>query len=156
MKPLSSSSPDSVRVHTAPAVNERIDQETMRRIWTYATAARGQISQRIYQLEREWDVERVLELNLALASAAGLALGMRRPRGWLLLPVGAIACLLQQAISGWCPLMHLFRRAGVRTRREIEAEKYALKMLRGDFDAIRTVCEDTHLAVEAVRISRGA
>ena len=29
----------------------------------------------------------------------------------------------------------LFRRLGIRTRQEIDAEKYALKAIRGDFDA---------------------
>jgi hypothetical protein len=30
----------------------------------------------------------------------------------------------------------VFRRLGVRTRQEIEREKYALKALRGDFDGV--------------------
>jgi hypothetical protein len=36
-------------------------------------------------------------------------------------------------VSGWYPLMPLFRRLGIRTAREIERERYALKALRGDF-----------------------
>jgi hypothetical protein len=42
----------------------------------------------------------------------------------------------------------------VRTRREIEAEKYALRMLRGDFDNLNSVSEETHRAIEALRLSR--
>ena len=32
------------------------------------------------------------------------------------------------------PLHPVFRRLGIRTQREIELERYALKALRGDFD----------------------
>jgi hypothetical protein len=46
------------------------------------------------------------------------------------------------------------RAAGVRTRREIEAEKTALRMLRGDFDKLEGVSEETHRAIEALRLSR--
>ena len=44
--------------------------------------------------------------------------------------------LVQHSVQGWCPPMPLFRKLGVRTRQEIEREKYALKALRGDFDQI--------------------
>jgi hypothetical protein len=44
--------------------------------------------------------------------------------------------LLQHATQGWCPPVSVLRRRGVRTRREIEAERYALKALRGDFSGL--------------------
>ena len=44
--------------------------------------------------------------------------------------------LLQHAVQGWCPPVPFFRRRGVRTAREIEIERYALKALRGDFGPI--------------------
>jgi hypothetical protein len=34
--------------------------------------------------------------------------------------------------QGWCPPLTVFRRLGVRTRREIDLERYAIKALRGD------------------------
>ena len=36
-------------------------------------------------------------------------------------------------MQGWYPLLPLFRRMGIRTRQEIDREKFALKTLRGDF-----------------------
>jgi hypothetical protein len=42
----------------------------------------------------------------------------------------------QHAIQGWCPPLPLFRKLGYRTRKEIDKEKYALKLLRGDFDIV--------------------
>jgi hypothetical protein len=40
---------------------------------------------------------------------------------------------VQHAIQGWCPPIPIFRAYKVRTRPEIDREKYALKALRGDF-----------------------
>lgn len=45
-----------------------------------------------------------------------------------------MAFLLLHGTKGWCPPLPLFRSYGVRTRSEIEREKYALKYLRGDFE----------------------
>jgi hypothetical protein len=55
-------------------------------------------------------------------------------RKWLLLPVAVGGFLLQHALQGWCPPLIWFRRMGFRTASEIEAERYGLKLLRGDFD----------------------
>jgi hypothetical protein len=49
----------------------------------------------------------------------------------------AAGLLLQHGLLGFSPLGSLVRRlAGVRTRREIDLEKFALKALRGDFERI--------------------
>ena len=42
---------------------------------------------------------------------------------------------MQHALQGWCPTVPEFRRIGVRTAKEINREKYALKAMRGDFDS---------------------
>ena len=57
----------------------------------------------------------------------------RLPR-WLALPALVTGFLFQHAVQGWCPPLPILRRLGVRTAREIELERVALKMLRGDFD----------------------
>ena len=44
--------------------------------------------------------------------------------------------LFQHAIQGWCPPVPVLRRFGVRTAAEIEEERYALKLLRGDFSGL--------------------
>jgi hypothetical protein len=45
----------------------------------------------------------------------------------------------------------IFRRKGVRTRREIDAEKYALKALRGDFSNVPVNGEPAESAAIAWR-----
>lgn len=124
---------DRVRKHTAPEVNRSIDEKTALRIQTYVQA-RSEISRRLADLDREWDMERVLETNAATLALSGSLLGLFVNRKWLLLPAFVSAFLLQHAIQGWCPPVAPLRRLGVRTRQEIEKERYALKVLRGDFD----------------------
>lgn len=55
------------------------------------------------------------------------------------------------AFQGWCPPVNLFRRLGVRTQREIDEERYALKLMLGDFaivsHAIKTPVEDVKSAI---------
>ena len=56
---------------------------------------------------------------------------------WLLLSGVVLGFLFQHAVQGWCPPVPLLRQLGIRTRGEIDREKYALKALRGDFDHLR-------------------
>lgn len=128
--------PDRVRAHTDASVNRRIDKETAAGVRRYTRKSIGQISRRIEELDREWDMERILETNASLLAFTGLMLGMIRDRKWLALPALVLPFLFQHAVQGWCPPVPIFRRMGVRTRKEIEREKYALKILRGDFDHI--------------------
>lgn len=126
--------PDRVRRNTAPEINERIDETIRATVERYASQPAQVISERIGALETEWDIERVLETNassLALAGVLAAAAGHRR--GWLL-SAGVLSFLLLHATKGWCPPLPVLRRLGVRTRREIEREKFALKYLRGDFE----------------------
>ena len=41
---------------------------------------------------------------------------------------------VMHGLSGWCRPLPLLRNLGVRTRSEIDVEKFALKSLRGDFE----------------------
>jgi hypothetical protein len=125
----SAESPDRVRRHTAPEINEWIDRESKAR--AYGTAARGsaEVGRRIDALEREWDMERLLQTNASVLSLAGLALASIHRRRWLLLPGAVFSFFLQHAVQGWCPPVPFFRRLGIRTRGEIDREKYALLAL---------------------------
>lgn len=125
---------ERVPLHTDKDTNERISRRTESNVAGYA-ADRGLIDMRLSDLDQEWDIERALEANAAAISLIGLALGRVVNRRWYLLPTAVAAFLLQHAIQGWCPPIGLFRRLGVRTQREIDEERYALKLMRGDFSA---------------------
>lgn len=146
---------DRVRSHTPAHINNRIDQATMKRIWHYARQPSQALTPRIEQLDREWDIERLIEVNAAGISIAGVLMSaFKRRRIWLLIPAVVLSLLLQHSVTRKTIPVLLLRHLGVRTRREIEAEKYAMRMLRGDFDSIKTVSEETHKAIEAVRLTR--
>lgn len=145
---------DRVRQNTRPSFNQRIDQATMKRIWKYAKKSSDEISARIRELDREWDLERVLETGAATLSLGGVLLSVARGRRFLILPAAVLAALLQHSLTRKSLPVQLLRYGGVRTRREIEAEKYALRILRGDFDKLTAVSEESHRAIEALRLSR--
>jgi hypothetical protein len=74
------------------------------------------------------DIERVLEVNASTLALSGLILGLTKNRKWLFLPGIVLPFLLQHGLQGWCPPLPLLRRFGIRTRGEIDREKYALKV----------------------------
>jgi hypothetical protein len=78
------------------------------------------------RLDAEWDVDRVLHLTFGSGILAGLFLGwFHNPRWrWLSLVVGNFA--LWTAIMGWSPAKALLQRLGVRTRAQVESERYYL------------------------------
>lgn len=144
---------DRVRANTATEINEKIDRQITESVRFYSGKSEDKITQRIHGLEREWDMERLLETNASALAFTGLVLGVIRNKKWLFLPGIVLPFLLQHAVQGWCPPVPLFRRLGVRTREEIEREKFALKALRGDFEEIDSLRrgEEAEDAVEAAK-----
>ena len=126
--------PDRVRAHSNRLQNQRIDAQTRECLERHAAADREAISRHIDTLDREWDVERYLQMNAGIVSLSGLVLGAMVSRRFLVLPAVVFGFFFQHATQGWCPPLPVFRKIGVRTRREINQEKYALKALRGDFE----------------------
>ena len=144
---------DRVRANTALEINEKIDRQITESVRFYSGKSEDKITQRIHDLEREWDMERLLETNASALAFTGLVLGVIRNKKWLFLPGIVLPFLLQHAVQGWCPPVPLFRRLGIRTREEIEREKFALKALRGDFEEIDSLRrgEEAEDAVEAAK-----
>ncbi|MEW6704793.1 MAG: hypothetical protein AB1430_08080 [Pseudomonadota bacterium] len=130
--------PTSLRVElrTDPAVNEAIRERSDAEVLRLEGADAAQIGERLQRLEREWDIERVLQLNASVISSLGLLLGATVHRRFFWLPTAVFAFFAQHALQGWCPPIPVFRRLGVRTRREIERERHALKAMRGDYDTV--------------------
>ncbi len=159
--PSSTKSPvtgDRVRRYTRESAQSEIDRRTARQVRLYAGQSRDVIDERLRELDREWDIERVLEANASGLALTGVVLAATRGRGWLLLSAGVLGFLMQHAVQGWCPPMPVLRRLGIRTQREIERERYALKALRGDFDAAHSGkddAKDADAVCEAVNIRNG-
>src|SRR6185437_17099970 len=79
-----SKSANRVAGHTDPAVNETI-RLNMERNLAYFQNHPELIAKRLAELDREWDIERMLETGSSTLTLAGLVLGITRNRKWLLL-----------------------------------------------------------------------
>lgn len=145
---------DRVRAHTASSIQAELDREMVERIAHLSNGsspdgADRAIAQRLDELDKESDIERVLEFNAGVLSLSGMALGHFVNRRWYVLPAAVMAFLIQHAVQGWCPPVPVFRRFGVRTRQEIEAERHALKLLRGDAEMVRRSESDGEARAES-------
>jgi hypothetical protein len=135
----------------APVVDRRVLGAIRNQVALYAGRDREEIGRRIARLEQEWDIERWLEAGAAALSVLGLLRGARRRRrGWFLLTGSVLGFLLQEAYRGWGPPASALRFLGVRTRREIELERYALKVLRGDFEGLPAEAENGTSRVDLI------
>lgn len=129
-----------VTSNTEEELNKMIWRKAERSIAYYALHP-DEIDERLEELDREWDIERVLETLSSSLSIFGLAMALLRSRRWLALPITVQGFFMQHAVQGWCPPLPLLRRLGIRTPREIEMERAALKTLRGDFAEVAKVLE---------------
>jgi hypothetical protein len=149
----SNSDGDRVQRHTSAEAAEAINEKTRSNVRYYAAQPRLTVDRRIEELDREWDVEQVLETNAGVLALTGAVLGTAVDRKFFALTALVLGFLAQHATTGWCPPVPVFRAMGVRTRNEIDQEKYALKALRGDFRAVRREITrpDAKRVLEAVR-----
>ena len=134
---LRSGESDRVRRSTAEGINRMLDIGMEDRIRGYAASGgEAEISGRINELEQEWSIERLIETEASMMGLTGLGLGAFVNRKFLALPALVGSMVLLHGVQGWYPMLPLFRRLGFRSREEIDREKFAMKVLRGDFDEV--------------------
>ena len=88
--------------------------------------SRDEIRELNLRLDAEWDLDRWLHLLFGGGTMVSFFVGLfghRRLR-WLSVLMADLA--LWTAITGWSPLKALLQRVGVRTRAQIERERYVL------------------------------
>ncbi len=134
---------DRVQAHTAERINSALQRKARSRVMYAAGRGEAAISRQIDELDGEWDIERWLETNASVLAFTGTLLGLFVNRKFFAIPCLVLPFLFQHAVQGWCPPVPILRRKGVRTRREIDTEKVALKALRGDFENVRGVDGDS-------------
>lgn len=117
---------DRVREATPDRINREIDQKMKADIKGFSADNPTAIRNRLHELDKEWDIERALELNASVIAFTGVLLGATVNKKWLILPAVVTTFLGQHAIQGWCPPVPVFRRLGIRTQKEIQAERHAL------------------------------
>jgi hypothetical protein len=140
--------PDRVRRYTSQTQQRKLDEDMARRVRLYASRDAEVIAARIEELQREWSIERYLQINVAVVGLTTVAFAAANNRKWGYATCASLAFFLFHAIEGFDPPLPLMRKAGARSRAEINREIYALKIVRGDFDhAIGA--EDHEARVEA-------
>ncbi len=145
---LESSTRTRVEENTPEEINRQIRRDLRARV-VYFAQRPEEIDRRLDELDREWDIERLLQANAGIFSLLGLTFGAIHRR-WYLLPLTASAFLIQHAVQGWSPPASLFRRLGIRTSWEICHERYALKALRGDFENVNPDDDPEERARQAI------
>lgn len=135
---------------TRRSVNARIRAHADSRIAALERSKHADLEAALGERAREWDIERVLQANASTLVLLGVWLGASVDRRFLLLSTGVLAFLGLHALQGWCPPVPFLRRRGIRTVREIERERFALKALRGDFDRVPPSGSDAQARVRAV------
>lgn len=98
-----------VPTHTSSSDNRAIAHSMEERLAYYAEHP-SKIGSRLNQLDKEWDIERAIEMNASALAFIGVALGFFHHPYWLILPAGVTAFLFQHAVQGWCPPVPVLRK----------------------------------------------
>jgi len=148
---MTASSAERVPRHTGAEVRWRIQSEAAESARRRATHPYD-VGSRLHELGAEWDVERSLEANAATPSLIRAALGAAVDKRSFAAPVAVTAFLLRHAMQGWCPPLPTLRRLSFHTRRQIETERCAFKVLRGHCDGVGSAgADEAHPARQALR-----
>ncbi len=129
--------PAAVAVETGARPRKEVDRGTARSIQFYSGRPSHFVSRRIEELKQEIPLEALVYRGGAALTIAGMTLLLlkRKIRAAWILTVVIAALQLQYSYQGRNALIEILRRRGYRSRKEIEAEKYSLEALRGDFAA---------------------
>jgi len=121
-----------------PVAEERVRDH----VRYYSSLGPEAVSARIRELDEEWGVERALGVGLAGIGTFGLVMGLFGSRTFRLLTWLSLPLLLAFSLGRWSPPPSVTDRRGLRTRKEIEEERFALKAIRGDFKEVGQPSED--------------
>ncbi len=123
-------------LNPTPLVDEAASDLAHEGMGRYAAAPAGVVEQRLRELDREWDVERLTAITFGLVVLGGVLLVAFLGPGWLVLLALGGACLLLHGAAGWSPALLLTRCLGYRTAREIAQERFALRATCGDIPTL--------------------
>jgi len=97
------------------------------------------IGERLDELESEWTAGRAAKATAGILIVGGLALSLTLSLMWLVLPIVGGAVMMQYLFGRTSLIGEMFHAFGLRSGSEIEREKMALRVLRGDFALLPTV-----------------
>jgi hypothetical protein len=133
---------------------KEVDRTTARSIRFYSSQPIQFVSRRIEELDQEIPLETFVYRGgaaLTIASLTLLRLRGKTNAAWILACVIA-ALQLQYSYQGRNRLTDLLRKRGYRSRKEIQAEKFSLEALRGDFAAFTALTDPIERARKCLDI----
>ncbi|MDQ3002014.1 MAG: hypothetical protein M3Y08_12240 [Fibrobacterota bacterium] len=140
---------------------EKIDSEskTWDNVRFYGSLGKEGLTERIGSLEEEWDMAKFVTVSLAGMGLFGLVMGLFGSRVWRVLTWISLPLLFLYGQEKWRPSEGMLKSLGLRSRRDIDEEKYALKALRGDFQQVdsasgaggENLARNSSRALEAVK-----
>jgi len=142
----------STGTHVKP--RKEVNRDTARSIQYYSSRPTQLVSKRIDELEQEIPLEGFVYRGGAALTIIGLTLLLlrRRRRAAWALALAIAALQLQYSYQGRNGLTDILRKRGYRSRKEIEAEKYSLEALRGDFAAFTELSDPIERARKCLDI----
>jgi hypothetical protein len=111
------------------------------RLACLADAGPQAIEDRLAELDREWTAGRITKAVIGVLIVVGFGLTAFHNPWWLILPLIGGFFLLQYFFTRTSWLGIAFHRLGFRTGGEVDQEKMALKVLRGDFRHLPTILD---------------
>ncbi|MDS0528067.1 DUF2892 domain-containing protein [Clostridium sp. SHJSY1] len=118
-----------MKINTNKCVNSKIKRKTLENIEDYTNEPDDEIRCRIAKLNKEWDVEKLLQANAGAILIFSYILGTKVDKKWFSITGIVGGFLLQHAFQGWCPASSLLRQLGIRNCSEIDFEKEVLNNL---------------------------
>lgn len=111
------------------------------RLACLADAGPQAIEVRLAELDREWTAGRATKAVIGVLIVIGFGLTALLDPWWLILPAVGGVFLLQYLFTRSSWLGKAFHEMGFRTGWEVDQEKMALKVLRGDFRHLPTLLD---------------
>src|ERR1035437_4145949 len=94
---------ENVRRVTSDKRNAVIDEIILLNIKEYERKSPAEISQRIKALDKEWDIERVLDLNMSALALCGITSSLLFNKYSIILPILLLLFFIWHSFRGWCP-----------------------------------------------------
>lgn len=124
---------DPIRHRSPVSINDRIEEKIANQIRVFSRKDSEDITERINQLDQEWDLDRTLVALLSGGASIFSLLGATKRQKWAYFPSILLSILTLHSFKRWSFIGLLLRRFNIRSKDEISSEKYALKTLRGDY-----------------------
>lgn len=126
----------TARVHaqTTPAMKEQFRRRLVANVRRFINADHSEIDRRMEELDKEWSIERAIEVEAPAMIGLGATLGLLHNKKWFFLSSFAASMVVLHNTKGVYPLLPLFQRMGLRSKKDIEDERNALRVLRGDHE----------------------